>query len=144
MSNKIKKLKDKLNKTLWTDNIEKLKSHLYEQRGNIQGKSSLLMLTKNTSDVVKIVKFCNKNKISIVPQGGRTGLCGGTVPNKNGNEILLSTEKMDEVIEVNRDGFYMIVQAGCSLSLIKIILFELKIKSIFIELSNSFSNLIFS
>ena len=124
MSNKIKKLKDKLNKTIWTDNIEKLKSHLYEQRGNIQGKSSLLMLPKNTADVVKIVKFCNKNKISIVPQGGRTGLCGGTVPNKSGKEILLSTENMDKVIEFSKDGFYMIVQAGCSLSLIKKIAFE--------------------
>ena len=119
MSNKIKKLKDKLNKTIWTDNIEKLKPHLYEQRGNIQGKSSLLMLPRNTADVVKIVKLCNKNKISIVPQGGRTGLCGGTIPNKNGKEILLSTEKMNKVIEFNKDDFYMIVQAGCSLSQIK-------------------------
>ena len=94
MSNKIKKIKKKFNKTLWTDNFEKLKTHLNEQRGNIQGKSSLLMLPKNTEDVVKIVKFCNKNKISIVPQGGRTGLCGGTIPNKNGQEILLSTESL--------------------------------------------------
>ena len=74
MSNKIKKIKEKLNKTIWTDNIAKLSSHLYEQRGNLQGKSSLLMLPKNTADVVKIVKICNKNKVSIVPQGGRTGL----------------------------------------------------------------------
>ncbi len=124
MSNKIKKIKEKLNKTIWTDNIAKLSSHLYEQRGNLQGKSSLLMLPKNTADVVKIVKICNKNKISIVPQGGRTGLCGGTIPTKNGQEILLSTEKMDKVIEVSKDGFYMIVQAGCSLSLIKKIAFE--------------------
>ena len=124
MSNKIKKLKDQLNKTIWTDNIEKITPHLDEQRGNIQGKSSLLMLPKNTTDVVKIVKFCNKNKIPIVPQGGRTGLCGGTIPNKNGKEILLSTERMDKVIEVNKDSFFMIVQAGCSLSLIKKIAFE--------------------
>ena len=71
MSNKIKKLKDKLNKTIWTDNIEKLNPHLYEQRGNIKGKSSLLMLPKNTEDVVKIVKFCKKNKIPVIcfPKG---------------------------------------------------------------------------
>ena len=30
MSNKIKKLKDKLNKTIWTDSIEKLEPHLCE------------------------------------------------------------------------------------------------------------------
>jgi FAD/FMN-containing dehydrogenase len=124
MSNKIKKLKAKLNETIWTDNIEKINPHLNEQRGNIQGKSSLLMLPKNTADVVKIVKFCNTNKISIVPQGGRTGLCGGTIPNKNGKEIILSTEKMDKVIEVNKDSYFMIVQAGCSLSVIKKIAIE--------------------
>ena len=105
MSNKFKKLKDKLDKTIWTENNEILKPHLYEQRGNIKGKSSLLMLPRNTADVVKIVKFCNKNKIAIVPQGGRTGLCGGTIPNNNGQEILLSTERMNKVIEVSKDGF---------------------------------------
>ena len=92
---------------------------MHEQRGNIKGKSSLLILPRNTAEVVKIVKICNKNKISIVPQGGRTGLCGGTIPNKNGKEVLLSTEKMNKVIEVNKDGFYMTVQSRCPLSLIK-------------------------
>ncbi len=124
MSNKIKILKDQLNQTIWTDNIEKLKPYLYEQRGNIQGKSSLLILPKNTADVVKIVKVCNKNKIKIVPQGGRTGLCGGTIPNKNGEEVVLSTEKMNQIIQINKDRFYMVVQAGCSLSSIKNKAFE--------------------
>ncbi len=124
MSNKINILKDQLKQTIWTDDIEKLKPYLHEQRGNIKGKSSLLIFPRNTADIVKIVKVCNKNKISIVPQGGRTGLCGGTIPNKNGKEVLLSTEKMNQVIEVNKEGFYMIVQAGCPLSLIKKKAFE--------------------
>ena len=56
MSNKIKKLKDKLNKTIWTDNIEKLKSHLYEQRGNIQGKS-FFFPQKKWIKLLKLVKM---------------------------------------------------------------------------------------
>ncbi len=119
MLKNIKILKDKLSKNIWTDDSEVLNSHLYEQRGNIKGKTSLLLLPRNTADVVKIVKICNKNKIPIVPQGGRTGLCGGAIPNKNGKEILLSTEKMNNIFEINKNNFYMIAQSGCSLSNIK-------------------------
>ena len=119
MLKNIEILKEKLNGDLWTEDNEIIDSHLYEQRGNIKGKTSLLLLPQNTADVVEIVKICDKNKIPIVPQGGRTGLCGGTIPNKNGKEILLSTEKMNNICEVNKDSFYMIAQSGCSLSDIK-------------------------
>ena len=47
-----------------------------------------------------------------------------TIPNKMARDSS-STEKMDKVIEVSKDGFYMIVQAGCSLSLIKKIAFKI-------------------
>ena len=37
--------------------------------------------------MLQIVKICNKKDIKIVPQGGNTGLVGGSVPRKNKNEI---------------------------------------------------------
>ena len=57
---KIKILKKKLKSHLWTDNPEIINSYLYEQRGNLSGKSQLLLKPKNTIDVSEIIKICNK------------------------------------------------------------------------------------
>ena len=116
---KINLLKKKLKSHLWTDSQETINSYLYEQRGNLSGNSHLLLKPNNTSDVSKIIKLCNKYRISIVPQGGRTGLCGGTVPSKRGNEVLITTEKMNKIIKIDKDNFNIVVQSGCSLVSVK-------------------------
>ena len=116
---KIKILKKKLKKHLWSDKQEVINSYLYEQRGNLNGKSQLLLKPKSTLDVSKIIKLCNQYKIAIIPQGGRTGLCGGTIPNKKGNEVLITTEKMNKIITVDKENFNIVVQSGCSLISIK-------------------------
>ena len=100
--NKINLIKQNLNEKLWTDRQDKIVPYLTEQRGNLKGVSSLLLKPRNTQDVVNIVKICNEYKIPIVPQGGRTGLCGGTIPSKQGNEVILSTELMNKIININR------------------------------------------
>ncbi len=117
--NKIEILKKKLKKIIWTDNLNHIEPHLYEPRGTFKGRSSLLIQPRNTEDVINVLKVCNKYKISVVPQGGRTSLCGGTIPNVNGEEVLLSTDKMNKIVEFNKDNFYMIVQSGCTLHDIK-------------------------
>ena len=35
---------------------------------------------KNTEEVSEILKYCNERKLAVVPQGGITGLVGGSVP----------------------------------------------------------------
>ena len=42
-----------------------------------------------TADVSAILKYCNERKLAVVPQGGRTGLVGGSVPVHD--EVILST-----------------------------------------------------
>lgn len=38
------------------------------------------MQPTSTINVSKILKFCNENMLAVVPQGGNTGLVGGSVP----------------------------------------------------------------
>jgi FAD/FMN-containing dehydrogenase len=35
---------------------------------------------ENTQQISKILEYCNAKKIAVVPQGGNTGLVGGSVP----------------------------------------------------------------
>ena len=44
------------------------------------GKSQLVLRPNSTKQVSKILKHCYQRKLAVVPQGGSTGLVGGSVP----------------------------------------------------------------
>ncbi len=119
MNSEFKKL-NKLKKTLgpkgWIDDANNIKPYLIEERGLFSGQSKLLLKPTNTKEISKIIKLCNQHNIKIVPQGGRTGLCGGTIPSQKGNEIMLSLERMNKIIELNTENFSITVEAGCILN----------------------------
>jgi alkyldihydroxyacetonephosphate synthase len=64
---------------------------------------------KTESDVVKIVKFANKNRISIVPYGGGTGLMGGAATIKRG--IVMDLKELDD-IQINKQDLTVTAEAG--------------------------------
>ncbi|EGU13242.1 hypothetical protein RTG_00404 [Rhodotorula toruloides ATCC 204091] len=55
-----------------------------------KGNSPVLLKPKTTDEVSKILAYCYKKRIAVVPQGGNTGLVGGGVPLYD--ELILSTE----------------------------------------------------
>ena len=119
MSDKINILKEKLKKNIWIDEKDRIFPYLLEERGKYKGRSQLLLKPTTTAEVSQILSICNKNKISVVPQGGRTGLSGGTIPNPEKNEIIISMEKMNKIVSMDQKCFSMVVQSGCTLSDIK-------------------------
>jgi len=62
-------------------------------------KASAILFPTSTTDVVEIVKWARKNKISLIPSGGRTGLSGAACA-LNG-EVIVSFEKMNRVLQFN-------------------------------------------
>ena len=61
----------------------------------VRGQSQVVLRPKDTLEVAKIVGHCIKNKLAVCPQGGNTGLVGGSVPVFD--EIVLSTSLMDKI-----------------------------------------------
>ena len=112
-------LKSKLDKDIWSDNKKDFDKYLVEPRGRFKGKTNLLLRPRTTKEVSTIVKICNKYNLPLVPQGGRTGLAGGTVPSKKGDELVLSLERMNKILSIEASNYLMTVQAGCVLSKIK-------------------------
>ncbi|KAJ1879816.1 D-lactate ferricytochrome c oxidoreductase, partial [Coemansia sp. S17] len=53
-----------------------------------RGNSQLVLRPKTTEQVSQILQYCNTHNIAVVPQGGNTGLVGGSVPVHD--EIVLS------------------------------------------------------
>lgn len=122
----LQKLKKTLGPKGWIEDKEIIEPYLVEERGLFIGKSSLLLKPQNTEEVSKILKLCNEHNIKVVPQGGRTGLCGGTIPSENGKEIMLSLERMNNIKELNEENFTITVEAGCILNNIQNIADEKK------------------
>jgi FAD/FMN-containing dehydrogenase len=66
--------------------------------------------------VAAVVRLCAGERVAIVPQGGNTGLCGGSVPTGRGREIVLSLSRMRRIRELDALNDTMTVDAGCVLA----------------------------
>jgi len=72
---------------------------------------SLIVFPQNAEDVLQLVKWARKHKTALVPSGGRTGLSGAAVASQQ--EVVVSFEKMNQLIEWNEAEETLTVEAGC-------------------------------
>ncbi|MBU1172366.1 MAG: FAD-binding protein [Proteobacteria bacterium] len=61
-------------------------------------------------EIGKIVALCNDNSIPVTVRGAGTNLSGGTIP--MGNGIVLLTNRMNRIIELNDVDMYVRVEPG--------------------------------
>jgi glycolate oxidase len=69
---------------------------------------------ENADSVAGVLRLANEKKIPVTPRGAGSGLSGGAVPVYGG--IVLSTEKMNRILEIDRDNFVAVVEPGVILS----------------------------
>lgn len=77
------------------DDQSTLEAHNLCFRRLDKGNSKLLLCPYNTEQVSKILQYCNNRKLAIVPQGGNTGLVGGSVPVFD--EIIVNLKNMNKI-----------------------------------------------
>ena len=61
-------------------------------------------------EVSEVLRYCNEKEIAVTPRGAGTGLCGGCVAIHGG--VVLSTEKMKKVLEVDTRNMTATVEPG--------------------------------
>ena len=71
--------------------------------------SQAVVFPETNDEVSKILKLCNRYKVPVVPFGTGTSLEGNVVGNENG--ITISLEKMNKILNVNKEDFDCRVQA---------------------------------
>lgn len=64
----------------------------------------------SAEDVSAVLRYCNERNIAVTPRGAGTGLCGGCVAIDGG--VVLSTEKMKRVLEVDVKNMTATVEPG--------------------------------
>jgi FAD/FMN-containing dehydrogenase len=92
-----------------------LSSYEQDWRKRVHGKALAVVRPGNTQDVVAVVKACAKAGVSVVPQGGNTGLVVGSIPDASGTQVLLSLQRMNAVRAIDADNLTLTVEAGCVL-----------------------------
>ena len=94
-----------------------LESYNTDWMRKYKGKATLALRPKDTQQVSQVLKYCNQNHIHVVPQGGNTGLVGGSVPVQN--EVVLSMSKMDKILKLDEHAGNLVCQAGCILEVLQ-------------------------
>ncbi len=98
-----------------TDPVE-IEPHCLSWRDNWRGWVPMVVKPADVSEVAAVVAICAESGTPIVPQGGNTGLTGGSQPHDTGAEIILSTSRMNKIREIDTTNNTMTVEAGCILS----------------------------
>lgn len=81
-----------------------------------KGHTKLVLKPKSTEEVSCILKYCNENMLAVVPQGGNTGLVGGSVPVFD--EIVVSMSRMSQIRSFDEISGTLVVDAGCILEVV--------------------------
>jgi FAD/FMN-containing dehydrogenase len=88
---------------------------LTDWRGKWTGVALAVVQPDSTEDVASIVRWCNEHGVSVIPQGGNTGLSGGATPSATGLNVVLSLTRMNKVREIDVVNNTISVDAGVTL-----------------------------
>jgi len=78
--------------------------------GRFIGNPSLVVRPATTSEVRKILHVCSHHKVAVVPQGGNTGLVGGTLAHEG--HIIVSSRRMTSIGPIDMASQQISVGAG--------------------------------
>ncbi|MFC3676517.1 FAD-binding oxidoreductase [Ferrovibrio xuzhouensis] len=80
------------------------------------GRALAVVQPGSTAEVSAVLTCCNEAGVTVVPQGGNTGMAGGATPDDSGRQIILSLGRLDRIREIDPVGNTMTVEAGCILA----------------------------
>lgn len=64
----------------------------------------------SSAEIGRIMQLANAEKIPVFPRGAGSGFTGGSLPTKGG--IVLSTERLDQILEIDAENLIAVVQPG--------------------------------
>jgi glycolate oxidase subunit GlcD len=76
----------------------------------VRGVADAVVLPGSAAEVARVVEWCYRHEVAIVPRGGGSGYAGGAVPVDGG--VVLSLERLDRVLEFDPGLWRIRVEAG--------------------------------
>ena len=109
------KIKTVIGPSGYITELDAMQPHVVDWRGIYKGRAELVVYPKTTQEVSDIVKICARAMMPIVPQGGNTSMCGGSVPLDSSPSIVLCLSRMNRIRDFDKNNYTMTVEAGCIL-----------------------------
>ena len=92
---------------------------LTDWRGKWTGPALAVAQPGSAAVVAQLLTWCNAHAVPVVPQGGNTGLSGGSVPESGsaggGLPVLLSLTRLNRIRSIDTLNNTMVVEAGVTL-----------------------------
>jgi FAD/FMN-containing dehydrogenase len=89
-------------------------------RKRSRGRALCVVRPASTEEVAAVVRACAQARagglpVSLVPQGGNTGLVMGSTPDDSGLQVVLSLSRLNRVRSVDAANLTITLEAGCIL-----------------------------
>ncbi|MBL0143465.1 MAG: FAD-binding oxidoreductase [Betaproteobacteria bacterium] len=93
-----------------------LEPHTIDWRGQFRGHAALLVKPASTEEMSKVVALLSEAGVGIVPQAGNTSLCGASIPDASGTQVIVNVSRMNRVRAIDLDNNTITIEAGCILA----------------------------
>jgi FAD/FMN-containing dehydrogenase len=82
--------------------------------GRFRGATQAVLRPGGTAEIAAVVALCREHRVGLVPQGGNTGLVGGSVP--LAGELVLSLRRLSAIEGVDARGGQLTAGAGVTVA----------------------------
>src|SRR5687767_14222124 len=96
-----------------------MKPYTVDWRKQYAAAAECVVRPASTHEVAQVVAACARESVAVVPQGGNTGLVGGSVPTGAQREIVLALGRMNRIRALDVLNDTATVEAGCVLAAVQ-------------------------
>jgi len=111
----VDRFRDLLGSGCMTD-PELIASYLSDWRGLLRGRAACVLRPRSVELLSACIRVCHEAGVSVVPQGGNTGLVGAATPDESGMQVVVSTGAMKKIRSVDPIDMSMIAEAGATIA----------------------------
>jgi FAD/FMN-containing dehydrogenase len=95
------------------------KPYFTDWRRQYSAAAECVVRPGSTEEVAAVVGLCAREGVAVVPQGGNTGLVGGSVPTGTRREVVLALGRMNRIRSLDVLNDTATVEAGCVLAAVQ-------------------------
>ena len=89
---------------------EALEPYTHDEVVGLRADPEVVVRVRSAEQAAEVLKLAQRERVPVTPRGAGYGLSGGAVPTLGG--IVLSTEKLDRILEIDAENLMVTVEPG--------------------------------